>query len=403
MFQPNIFRRQLPPETHVFTAMCVFFAISWGQALWAFEPRSRGYQSLELLRLDSTHRRSLPASEEVELFRLDLTEEGMLSVEVTAPRPGSSALWLDLRPFGLDKIDSGTSRTIFREVDRTRTRWILKILEPGSILVRIASLRPSDVPVAYKLRTAFVAPSGQISAATPALQDPPDSCSEGIPPQLVLEDGDTSTDASGDDSVDPWDCDVWSGLVSQGGVLEMTATGTPIEARVFGGTDCADLRGSGRLTSVSDHLTLAVLRGQYRFAIDSLLGSEGPYSVRYELFPLCSKGEQDDHGDSPSCATPLDSNGAAKGALENEAGDDEDYFGGRLAKPSRFTLEIQSEQKILCQVLGEGDRVIVPWQPCGGSETPSLIRGFGEGELTVAVAMLTAEPADYRVRLVPRR
>ncbi len=117
-----------------------------------------------------------------------------------------------------------------------------------------------------------------------------------------------------------------------------------------------------------------------------------------DLLGLCPLGEIDDHGDTPHCATPLESGSATGGRIENGFGDDEDYFIFALEAQETVAIETTEGQGRVGVLYDERHQRLTS---CDGrtSSDVRIVRTLGPGRYYVRIESPDGTEGPYRLRV----
>jgi len=325
------------------------------------------------------------------LLRLEVPSAGVLSAFALGA-PGSDDPTLTLAAVECGGEASALARTL---------RWqgwnlILRIDSPGVVFLLVRTPPGSGGPIRYQVATSFAAdPAWEEPPIQPA-QDPPETCGPNDDSPVILAAGGESSSTGVGGGVDPWDCDIVAGSLT-GGVVILEAEGTPITASIFVGNSCEERLAEGDLIGPDDWIAAPVRKGEHRFAVDPVLASSGQYLLRIRHFPLCGQVD-DDHGDIPLCASPLEVGKTEFGRLASSMEGDSDFFHFSLPKATTVAVQLQGSGSH-CQLYNSSGQRITSWKNCNGNDSHPLVRTLTAGAYDLRVTSGGTEPVSYSLGL----
>lgn len=355
------------------------------------------------LSLNSTHRASVDSA--VQRLRLEVAEPGVLVFDLSAPRAFDRGFVdpLRLRPAPSDCEGSIPAET--RTLAAGPERLALSIETPGSVAVEVVLEDPNASSLGFKLRNSFVADGELQVLSAPWKQDAPDSCSEiGLATSAL--DVPDSFDVAYTDGVDPWDCDLLDGRQRTGRVTLATVEGAPLLVSAYAGSGCGQQgpEAQGFLEPKGEPFHALLQAGPWWLALDPGPGSFGLYELHLRSYAVCSTGEQDDHGDTPLCATALTPPAVVEARLANGYGDDEDTFVVSVQQSGRIevvleSLEVKAElvlRNAMGQVIGEASS-----DDCQAEGKLRLLRILDAGRYTLTAVSTSNQEGGYRLLVHP--
>ncbi len=301
------------------------------------------------LALDTTWRGG-PLRGGADLFRLDVPEPGILTLDVSAP------------------ADAETPPTIevlgdFELLYQSPAGLAVELEAAGAVLLAVAPEDPEHPLERYKLRNAF----------TP------------LPGTLPGLDKEVAERREDDD-------------------LRHESPSLPLRETLPGGLDkeVAERREDDDLRHEPPSLPLhETLPGGLDKEVAERREDD---DLRHDSPPFiaCAPGGDDDHADTPWCATPLDPGHVAGGELDNAFGDDEDYF----------TFVLSGQQTVAIAAAGEDDGVLgvlydhrgqrlAAGDRCQLGDEPRLVRSLSPGRYFVRVENPYLRAGSYTLSVTP--
>ena len=365
--------------------------------LWAGGTGGAPCVRAESLALDTTLRRGRLTLNQPDRFQLSIEEAGilMLTVSSAAPEPPQPKLSF-LGTSCAREARPGAEYLVLREAPG---ELVLKLEVPGTYELAVASEDPAVQLSGYKLRTTFVPDLQVPDEVLPLDADPPETCTASEMPSFVPETQARSRflvlqrEAQLAKDVDPWECDIIEGLIETPGVLVVEAQGTPLGSTLYTGSDCRPEHGlaQGTLGPQGGVMAAAVHAGEHRLVLEPLDFSPVHYTLSVKHFAMCDRGEQDDHGDTPLCATPLHPASGVSGTIDNAFGDDEDYFTFTLAAQETVRIEIREGGEAYGLLYDAKGHRLLAGNACQGMDgqgidTRRLVKTLGPGRYYVRVA-----------------
>ncbi len=345
--------------------------------------------------LDSTLRLPAASSIGVQELMLSLPAAGMLALDLSAP---GSTLARDHLASGSAGCLAGVTIAQTVAVAAGPRSWVLDVRQPGELFFAVEADDPALPLPALKLRTAFTADPATIVELISPLGDVPDQCSTASTSHdnRLSPESDYSVFSQ---EVDPWECDIVLGKPPRGGVASFQSEDLPLHVTLWSGPDCtaSSQTASGALATPAARLAGLLYAGSFQVAIDSWAGSAGPYSLAVRHYDLCSRGEVDDHGDDPLCATPIAFDESLVGKLENGFGDDADLFSFVMAAPATVVLTLDSTASAGLRLLDHQGQPLGTWLHGGGASPLVIHRSLAAGRYFLASEQAAAAEARYQV------
>lgn len=276
---------------------------------------------------------------------------------VTTDSPG--LLLLDISPLGSPIIEpwlffEPSPSSDYRLLWETPLGAILEVETPGALRLTVVQGGGADVqggdettPLAYKLRNTFFAEAELPLEVASFDQDLPDLCQDPAPPLMSLPFSVSTTVEI--DEVDEDDCDVMTVPFNVPGVVLIESPERSLQASLYSDASCvgSSLLAEGLIGEDGGSLILPTHPGELRLTVEPTEASTGGYGPTVHFLAPCHRGETDDHGDMPLCATPLQVGGSIDGTIANLPGDDQDFLTFVLEQQQQVRVEVTKSPDVV--------------------------------------------------------
>lgn len=341
------------------------------------------------------HRSEDVASTESNMFRLPISEPGVLELYISAGTETATArVWF----LGTDCNTSQGEDVAWVRIRETPREIHLLIRQPGDYFAFVHSEDPNTDLTQYALHSSFAAQPSAPAEITTLVGNPPADCQASNLPtfsaqplhdsrEVVLRrDGFAKHHA--DKDVDPWDDDGVSGFTSLPGVLVIEASDVPLDASLHDGEGCTlGQRVSEGALDISGSIVAApVHAGPKRLLLAPQSVFDVDYKVSLQHYGMCEDAT-DDHHDRPLCSTVISPGVEETGSVDTEH--DEDHFTFTLPDQQTLLLDLFGEDSARGTLYDDGGQRLATWA------AGRLVRTLGPGRFYVLVAGGHGWPEEY--------
>lgn len=375
---------------HAFAAAAALLAALAGAAA---PPAAASCSGAVALTVDDTRR-----SSGSELLSVTLSSAGVLTLDVSAPANGVQPRidFLGTTSTCTAAAGEGTDWDYVQETPK----WVVARIDTTSTTTYYLRVVPQDSKQTlgdYNLRVASIADAGSPDETTDLSPDATDDCNASADPVSTGPFDDdyfvVVADAAGQ-----WDPDIMKLTIDVPGVLVIEhddVAGPDLEATLFSSTSCSAQLGGAVFDGASGRILAAVHEADHALDLYAHDSSSGAYEVAVRFYAPCDRGETDDHGSAPRCATPVSLEDEPSGAIANDDDDDEDWFTLVLSSQTTVGFETSGSTDTRGSLYdGAGQRLEV--QDGGGaSDNFRIARTIGPGRYYLRIEGTGGDEGSY--------